>query len=107
MTNDELNIKKGITYSTVSENKSILFENCPDVLTVSELQAVLKIGRTSAYQLIAENKIDSFRIGKSVRISKTALIDFVLCSQSCYNKFEGQIIPLSQKKGVTISDSNN
>jgi len=107
MKQNELNIEKRFTYSTVSENKSILFENCPDVLTVSELQVALKIGRTAAYQLIAENKIASFRIGKSVRISKTALIDFVLFSESCYNKFEGQIIPLSQKEGVTISDSNN
>jgi len=98
MTQNELNIEKSPTYSKVSENKSILFENYPDVLTVSELQAVLKIGRTAAYQLITENKIASFRIGKSVRISKTALIDFVLFNQSCYNKFEGQNNPAVTKE---------
>ena len=53
------------------------FENVPDVLTVSELQKVLRIGRSTAYRLIKANEIQSIRIGRSIRVPKSSVIDYV------------------------------
>ena len=53
------------------------FENIPDVLTVSELQQVLRIGRSTAYRLIKANEIQSLRIGRSIRVPKSSVIDYV------------------------------
>lgn len=53
-----------------------LFKDVKDVLTVSDIQEILDIGRNSAYRLLKEGKIESVQIGKQYRISKAALIDF-------------------------------
>lgn len=67
------------------------FASYPDVLTVNQLQEALNIGRNMAYGLISNNKIKHFTIGKSIRIPKKWLIDFVL--SSCYDdQCNGQVV---------------
>jgi len=39
-----------------------LFSSYPDVVEVSDLQAMLNIGRNSAYSLIRDNKIKHFKV---------------------------------------------
>lgn len=53
------------------------FENIPNVLTISELQKALKIGRGTAYRLVQSKEIRSIRIGKSIRIPKEYVREFV------------------------------
>jgi excisionase family DNA binding protein len=40
-------------------------------LTVAQLCELLSIGRTTAYQLIAEHTIPAVRIGRAIRVRKT------------------------------------
>lgn len=47
------------------------------VYTVPELAAILKIGRNAAYDLVKSGKIHSIRIGKSIRIPRAALEEFL------------------------------
>ena len=54
-----------------------LLENLPDIMTVSQVQDTLKIGRTMAYRLLMRGEIKSVRIGKSYRIPKQYLMDYV------------------------------
>lgn len=54
-----------------------IFESYSDVVTVSELAEMLKIGRNTAYELVRCGAIPSVKVGKSIRISKEAIIDYV------------------------------
>ena len=59
-----------------------MFENYNDLLTVAEVCSALRIGRNSAYAIIASGELKSIRIGKSIKIPKKYLIDFVMNSDS-------------------------
>ena len=47
------------------------------LLTVKELAEVLRIGRSSAYELCRQNEFPVIRIGNSIRIPKKALFDWI------------------------------
>lgn len=53
------------------------FEHIPDVLTISEFQKTLRIGRGTAYRLIKSKEIRSIRIGRSIRIPREYVMEFV------------------------------
>lgn len=58
-----------------------LFADYPDVMTVHHLRTALGIGRLGAYKLLEGGKIQSFKIGNTYKIPKTAVIDYV--QKSC------------------------
>lgn len=64
------------------------FANLPDILTIDDLQAALRIGRSTAYKLIQDNQIPSFRIGKSIKVYKRSLVEYV--EKALYN--DGELI---------------
>lgn len=47
------------------------------LLTVKELAEVLRIGRSSAYELCRQNEFPVIRIGKSIRIPSKALFEWI------------------------------
>ena len=53
------------------------YEHLPLLLTVEEMASVLRIGRNPAYQLVKDGNIQSIRVGRSIRIPRNALIQFV------------------------------
>ena len=53
-----------------------------DILTVTELMDYLAIGKNTAYNLIREGKIKSFRIGKNYKIPKQYVIDYIHSSSN-------------------------
>lgn len=57
-----------------------MFETVPDVFDVKELAEILGIGMNTTYNLVRSGKIDSVRVGKQIRISKVALIEFMKCA---------------------------
>ena len=52
-------------------------ESLPLPLTVGEMASVLRIGRNSAYQLVKDGNIQSIHVGRSIRIPRNALIQFM------------------------------
>ena len=46
----------------------------PDVLTVREAAAVLRIGRNSAYELARQGTIPTIRLGRRLMVPKLALL---------------------------------
>ena len=50
-------------------------EDLPQMLTPSEVQAFLGLGRATVYSLIGEGKIPVRRIGRRLFIPKTALLE--------------------------------
>ena len=53
------------------------FNHLPEILTVDEVAAYLRIGRSSVYSAIHAKTIPSVRIGKRILISKAAIGRFV------------------------------
>lgn len=53
----------------------------PDMLTVAELQELLRIGQRQAYELCKEYDFPSIRIGNSIRIPKQALLEWIATKQ--------------------------
>lgn len=58
-------------------NDNELFKEYPDVITIIDLQAMLHIGRNTAYKMLQDNSIVSIRIGKKYIIPKTSVVNFV------------------------------
>ena len=54
-----------------------IFTNFKDVVKVKDLQKMLGIGRNTAYELIATNKIKSIKSGNLILIPKQNIIDFL------------------------------
>jgi excisionase family DNA binding protein len=50
-------------------------DELPDVLTVEQYAAVLRIGRKQGYSAVARGEVPGvIRIGRSIRISKAAVV---------------------------------
>jgi len=56
-------------------NRQTNLEDLPQMLTPSEVQAFLGLGRATVYRLIEEGKIPVQRIGKRLFIPKKAFIE--------------------------------
>ena len=63
----------------------------PTLLTVSRVQTILHISRTTAYKMIQSNEIKSLRIGRSIRIPKNCIVDYI--RTSCYNDGRNELLP--------------
>ena len=62
--------------------KTSAFENLPLLLTVSEMASILRIGRNAAYQLVKDGSIPCIHVGRSIRVPRNALIQFVESAQA-------------------------
>ena len=54
-----------------------IFRDYPDVITVNELQSMLRIGRNKAYELLKTKQIRSIPNGRHYIIPKQSVIDFL------------------------------
>lgn len=52
-------------------------DNCPALLTVPELAAVLRVGRNTAYRLIDDGTIPAIKIGRQIRVYREDVIRYV------------------------------
>ena len=64
------------------ENNNIFF-NYPDIMTIEDVQSALGVGRTTAYKLLNSGKIRHMRVGKTFKIPKHFLVEYI--NNECYN----------------------
>lgn len=58
-----------------------------DILTVVEMMSVLRIGKNTAYGLLRDGAIRSYKIGKYYRIPKKCIRDFLdQMERGCLNE---------------------
>lgn len=55
----------------------IIIDTLPLVLTVTEASKVLRLGKNAVYGLVRCGALRSIKVGKSIRIPKTALSEFL------------------------------
>ena len=63
--------------STIKEPHSTVLKEPPLVLRVEDLAQMLSIGRNTAYALVRSGEIRSIRIGRSYRIPKVAIEEYI------------------------------
>ncbi len=61
-----------------SHQKYDSLADLPPVLTVADVQSVLRIGRNTAYQLFRGGQLRSFKVGGQLRCTKAALYEFLM-----------------------------
>ena len=67
--------------------KVAMFEKYPDVAEVDQLREMLGgISRKLAYKLLSEKEIHSVRIGRTYKIPKACVIEYLLCEEMCHIK---------------------
>ena len=72
------------------------FEHIPDILTIPELQKVLRIGRSTAYRLIKTSELRCIRIGRSIRIPRKYVFDYI----------EAQHTPSNDENTVSVCENS-
>lgn len=55
-----------------------MFSDYPDVVNIHQLMEMLQVGRTTAYKLIADGTIKSFRLRKNYKIPKVNIINYIM-----------------------------
>ena len=55
-------------------------DQLPNLMVVTEVAAYLRIGRTTAYELIKSGEIPSMKIGRQIRIFREDLLNYVKLS---------------------------
>jgi excisionase family DNA binding protein len=54
-----------------------MFKDQPDVLHVKDVQKILSISKHQVYHLITSGKIRGVKVGKSYKIPKISIIDYL------------------------------
>ena len=62
-------------FSDTYEERSRKYDQ--DVLTVREMMDMLAIGKNTAYKLIHEGKVRSFRLGNSYKILRKSVEEYI------------------------------
>lgn len=64
--------------SFIQKERKKMFDTYDDIMTIEELAEALKIGASQAYRIVRTGKIPAFKEGRNWKITKQALITYVL-----------------------------
>jgi excisionase family DNA binding protein len=67
----------GAPQDLASSSSTDALATLPEVLTVREAAAILRVGRNQLYQAVARGEFGAVRIGRSIRIPKHTLLDLL------------------------------
>lgn len=56
---------------------SVIFKEYPDVVSVTQMSEMLGISEKSAYRLLKENCIDYFKVGRTYKIPKLHIFNYL------------------------------
>lgn len=66
-------------------SKVHMFEKYPDVVEVDDLRVMLGgISKKLAYRLLADQEIRSVRVGRSYKIPKICVIEYLMGEEMCH-----------------------
>ena len=61
----------------LSQSTITNMDDLPLVLTVSDVSKILGIGMNTTYDLIRSGAMKSVRVGRQIRVSKAAFLEFI------------------------------
>lgn len=54
-----------------------MFKNYPDIMTIPQVAQALGIGIKAAYSLVNDRKLGAIRVGRTIKVPKYCLEEFV------------------------------
>ena len=54
-----------------------MYEQIPEIMTLRECCAILKVGKNTMLKLLHEKKIEGFRVGNRWKIPKESVVEFI------------------------------
>lgn len=61
-----------------------MFDKYSDIVTVDDVCKMLNICKNNAYQLVKEGKLHAWKIGRTWKIAKQSVIDYVKANTKSY-----------------------
>ena len=58
-----------------------MLEEYGDFLTVPDICVILDVGKNTVYELLKTRQIKNFRIGTRYKVTRDALVDYILYAQ--------------------------
>ena len=58
-----------------------MLDQYDDMMSVQDLQEALHVGKNRAYELLRNGTVQAIRMGKSWKVPKEAVIEFLRCWQ--------------------------
>jgi excisionase family DNA binding protein len=55
-----------------------VFDSYPDVVSVEEIQQMLRIGKNAVYTLLKDGEIKSIKVGKRYIVPKKYVVEFLI-----------------------------
>lgn len=59
-----------------------MFKNLPEVLSIKDVAQALGIGLKAAYSLVNEHRLGCLHIGRTIKVPKHSLVEFVRTSRN-------------------------
>jgi len=63
-----------VAEGTTADAVDVPYSGVPEILTVEQAARFLQVGRTQLYEAIGRLEVPHRRIGRSIRLSRTALV---------------------------------
>ena len=87
-------------------NKYTMFDKYPEVVEVDDLRKMLGgISRKLAYRLLADKEIQAVKVGRTYKIPKICIIEYLMGEEMCHIKLSLLSIK-SYKKPLKLSWSS-
>ena len=55
----------------------VMYEQIPEIMTLRECCAILKVGKNTMLKLLHEKQIEGFRVGNRWKIPKESVVEFI------------------------------
>ena len=76
-----------MNHLNTNEVYHLMFADFPDVVNVKEMCKMLgNIGVKTAYELLQNNQIKAFKIGREYRIPKICIIEYLLTNEKIFEQ---------------------
>ena len=56
---------------------SIMYEQIPEIMTLRECCAILKVGKNTMLKLLNDKQIEGFRVGNRWKVTKESVVEFI------------------------------
>lgn len=78
--NTDINVRRGSPYSV---NSKFALREYPDILDINQMSLILGVSTKTGYALLQSGKIAYLKVGRSYRIPKVKLLDYINSANLC------------------------
>ena len=73
----QIDLKNPNNHIYQAKEEERMFNEYEDIMTVEDVMEVLHVGKNRVYELLSEQKLSGFRMGRPWKIPKESVIEYV------------------------------